>query len=439
MTICECLSSTLMGQGDVSIQFSSDLKEGTTALEGSFLKVFLKQNPSDQEIFHSCKSAGVEIRKAGVENVYLPLLAGHEDIQIRAFFMGNYAFDRYRSKKESFLKKLYLDGPEPQVKFKKALDLAALNRQMRDLDSAPYNECTVEFFANYAKALVEGLPFTTCHIMDHHEMARERFWLHLAVGKGSLDRDPPKVVVLHYCPQPGAPSRLFVGKGVVFDTGGYAIKPEASMKEMNGDMAGASLFLHLFAHLAQQGYPKNILVILPLADNSIDQNAFRLSDIYVGRSGKSVEITSTDAEGRLLLVDSLDFGLKEFLVSSAFTAATLTGAAIVALGKRYAAFFTNDLELRKNFFESSKETLEPIWELPLNPQYMEDLKSSVADMKNCGNRQGGACQAASFLQAHIDPKVPFAHLDIAAVSMSDSVATGYGLALFADFAYRCLR
>lgn len=421
----------------VEVFFTPEDEEGKLRLEGTKLFVPFKEQTDPQAIFYVHQAIGKKIREEKIEALQLPLLRDQKKVQLLGLFNGNYSFDRFKSKKQVNLKHLYVawSGEEEKKEIADWLDLCALNQKMRDLDTLPYNELSVARFADYAKELMEDLEHIDFQILDHEMMEKEKFNLHLAVGKGSFESDPPKVIVINYHPIEGAPAIAMVGKGVVYDTGGYSIKTTEGMREMNGDMAGASLLLHLLCFLAIKKIQKNITIILPLADNSIDHRAFRISDIYVGRSKKSVEITNTDAEGRLLLADSLHYIIEKYQPKRALTVATLTGASIVALGEFYAGLFTNDELLKGQLLESSKRTGELLWPLPLSKDFFSLLKSSVADMKNSGNRKGGASQGAAFIEAHMTTKIPFAHIDIAPVSMRDSLATGYGLNLLVDFIY----
>jgi leucyl aminopeptidase len=206
------------------------------------------------------------------------------------------------------------------------------------------------------------------------------------------------------------------------------------MIEMHGDCAGAVLYLHLAYLLATLKVPKNVYFALPIADNSVSNNAFRLSDIIVGRSKKSVEITNTDAEGRLILADSVAYIAENKNLSCIITAATLTGAVIIALGTKMAGLFSDNSRLRMALLESSERTNEPLWTLPFDKDsFMELLKSEVADMKNAGKREASATQGAVFIYQHLTKDIPFAHLDIAGTSMEKSQGKSYGLKLFLDF------
>jgi leucyl aminopeptidase len=176
------------------------------------------------------------------------------------------------------------------------------------------------------------------------------------------------------------------------------------------------------------------LIALPIADNSISSNALRLSDIIVGRSKKSVEITNTDAEGRLILADSVAYLSQSYPLSCIITSATLTGAVIIALGKKMAGLFSENPKLRLALLESSERADEPLWTLPFDKDsFMDLLKSDVADMKNAGKREASATQGAVFIYQHHTSDVPFAHLDIAGTTMDKSQGTSYGLRLFLDF------
>jgi len=234
-----------------------------------------------------------------------------------------------------------------------------------------------------------------------------------AVSAGS-DR-PPEVIFLELNPGKARPIVL-VGKGVTFDSGGICIKPAESMWEMKGDMAGAAAILGAMKALANLGCTRRVIAIIPAVENMPDGKATRPGDVIRIYDGQTVEILNTDAEGRLILADALAYA-NEFQPECVIDLATLTGAIIVALGSRFTGLFCNDEKLREVIEKAAREAGDLIWNMPLHPTFLDDMKSQFADWKNSGGRKGGACLAAAFLSAFV--KCPWAHLDIAGSALQE--------------------
>jgi leucyl aminopeptidase len=397
------------------------------------VEVGLKASMTPEAFRDAHKKLGAFLREKKVEQIFLPQIQDKIEDQLYALFDGNYRFDRYLSKKGVFLQKVYLENLPPNIQEIRAILDAQF--MMKDLLSTPYIDRNVADFVQYAQELLKGLKGIKIEVHDHKWLLKEGMHLHYEVGKGSESNDPPKLLCIEYHGgDKNEPYIGLVGKGMVFDTGGYSLKPTDSMLEMHGDCAGAVLYLHLAYLLATLRVQKNVYFALPIADNSISSNAFRLSDIIVGKSKKSVEITNTDAEGRLILADSVAYIAENINLSCIITAATLTGAIIIALGTKMSGLFSDNSRLRMALLESSERTNEPLWTLPFDKDsFMELLKSEVADMKNAGKREASATQGAVFIYQHLIKDIPFAHLDIAGTAMEKSQGKSYGLKLFLDF------
>jgi leucyl aminopeptidase len=202
-----------------------------------------------------------------------------------------------------------------------------------------------------------------------------------------------------------------VGKGVAFDTGGYSIKPADSMVGMKGDMAGAGAVIGAMRAVALLQLPLRVIGLTPLVENIISATAYKPADVFTAKNGVTIEIISTDAEGRLILADALCYA-NDLKPAAVIDVATLTGAKTVALGLRTNAIFCDDEALREALLAAGQKVGEPLWRLPLDPAYDRQIKSSVADLKNSGGRSGGAITAARFL-AHFVGDWPWAHLDMA--------------------------
>ncbi len=259
----------------------------------------------------------------------------------------------------------------------------------------------------------------------------------LAVAKGA--GEPPKFIVLeHNSQRDDLPTISLVGKGITFDTGGISIKPSQRMGLMKSDMGGAAAVLGTMKAIGLLGLPLRIIAIAPCTENMPDANAYRPADVIKASNGKTIEIISTDAEGRMVLADGLVYA-KQYNPDAVVDLATLTGACVVALGQGMAAgLFSNDEELSQKLVTAGTSTQERVWPLPLWSDYRDAIKSNVADMKNSGGRMGGVATSAVFLQEFTD--YPWAHLDIAGMAFSEKQkdyvpagGTGYGVRLLIEF------
>jgi leucyl aminopeptidase len=258
----------------------------------------------------------------------------------------------------------------------------------------------------------------------------------LAVAQGA--GEPPKFIVLeHNGDREGLPTVLLVGKGVTFDTGGVSIKPGEGMGAMKSDMGGAAAVLGTMEVVGRLNLPLHVVAIVPCTENMLDANAYRPSDVITASNGKTIEIISTDAEGRMILADALVYAGR-YEPDMVVDLATLTGACIVALGRQAAGLFSNDDKLRERLLKAGEASHERLWPLPLWDDYRKAIKSDVADMKNSGGRFGGVATAAVFLKEFTN--YPWAHLDIAGMALSEKEegyvpagGTGFGVRLLAEF------
>ena len=302
----------------------------------------------------------------------------------------------------------------------------------RDLVNSPPAECTPRYLAQVAQGIANdnGL---SCVVFDEARIMAEKMNLLAAVGNGSSE--PPRFIHLTYRPagaDASTPQVALVGKGLTYDAGGYNIKPTGSLEDMKVDMSGAAAVLG--AMKAINAYAPKVVVhgIIPSAENLVSGNAYKPGDIIRSHNGKTVEIMNTDAEGRLILADALSYAEK-LGCQKIVDLATLTGACMVALGPHTAGLFANDAEWRKAIEAAAERGGEDLWALPLSKKLRGMLKSPIADMKNIGERWGGAITGALFLQEFIG-KATWAHLDIAGPASSDKPepgtprgGTGYGV------------
>jgi leucyl aminopeptidase len=261
----------------------------------------------------------------------------------------------------------------------------------------------------------------------------------LAVAQGS-EREP-RLIVLEYRHVAAKKTLALVGKGVTFDTGGISLKPGADMHEMKYDMSGSAMAIAALAAIAEQKIPVNVVCALAMVENMPSGNAFKPGDVYTALNGKTVEVQNTDAEGRLILADTLTYVQQNYKANLIVDMATLTGACVVALGDFYAGLFSNNNAARDLVVAAAEETREPVWPLPVGKRYRELLNSDIADLNNIGGRYGGASTAAEFLHAFVEDDQMWVHLDIAGVGMIKkpfnvytASGSGYGVRLLAEIA-----
>lgn len=308
-------------------------------------------------------------------------------------------------------------------------------RRARDLANAPANVMSPEDLGKAALGLAKEYGLEA-KVLGPRELVREKMHALLAVGEGSERK--PCLIALRYHP-PGVsrdtPPVALVGKGIVYDTGGVCIKPIESMVEMKFDKCGACVVLGAIAAVAKLRLPVPVVAIVPAAENLISGTAYRASDIVSSRAGKTIEVLNTDAEGRLVLADAIDYAITEFAPTAIFDVATLTGAAYYALGDLSCAIFGTDAALLSRVRAAGERAGERAWELPLTEDYRADVQTANADVRNTGAYGGGAIAGATFLQRFVRD-TPWVHLDVASVSRDrrggGRGATAFGLRLLVD-------
>jgi leucyl aminopeptidase len=329
-----------------------------------------------------------------------------------------YSFNRYKTNNEDDAslnpnEVSILTSSEPSM-YQPLIDKVNLVVQAvnfaRDLGNLPPNECSPAHLASIATSLGNEYHMKT-RIIERYEMESMKLAGIVAVGKGS--NNPPKMIILEYN---GAPEEqkpyLLIGKAVTFDTGGISLKPGDKMDEMKFDKCGGCTVLGILKAISSLKLSLNIVGIIPCVENMPSAASYRPGDIIQMYSGKTVEVLNTDAEGRIILADAIAYGINSYDPKAIIDLATLTGACIIALGANVAAAIGTSKELIYRLTSTSQETGEKIWELPLYDEFHDQLRSSVADIKNIGGRPGGAITAAAFLSNFTDD-VPWVHLDIA--------------------------
>ncbi|MGB2827105.1 MAG: leucyl aminopeptidase [Dehalococcoidales bacterium] len=337
--------------------------------------------------------------------------------------LGTYTFRKHMTKEEDKpgeIKRLSIVGAsrskaQLETGADKGRIISEATNLARDMVNEPANYMTPTDMAETATKLAreQGLEIT---ILDLEQMKKLGMGGMLGVSRGS--RQPPKFMVLNYKGGTAKePDIALVGKGITFDSGGISIKPSDKLEEMKGDMAGGAAVIAAMVAISQLKPKMNVMALIPATENLPDGNALKPGDVLTAMNGKTMEIISTDAEGRLILADALSYA-KKHGARKMVDAATLTGACRIALGDICTGAFGNNQELVNCVIAAGNEAGELIWQMPMFDEYGEQNKSDVADVKNVGGRLVGAITAAKLLAEFVDD-TPWLHLDIAGTSLTD--------------------
>lgn len=356
--------------------------------------------------------------------------------------LASYSFDKYKKEKKTkqpHLTIISTDAKAQQI-VARANTVAEAVIHTRSIANLPPNECNPAQLAGFAKSL-SAKNKLKCTIISKTELKQKGFGGISAVGQGS--KNEPKLIILEYNGKKDATPTVLVGKAVTFDTGGISIKPAEKMDEMKFDKCGGCTVLGIMKAAAELKLPVNLVGIVPSVENMPGGESYRPGDIIKLYDGKTAEILNTDAEGRLILFDALSYGVKTYKPKEIIDFATLTGACIVALGANIAGLISNNKKITDKIVKSSQNTGEQVWQLPINEDYMDMIKSDYADIKNTGpGRVAGTITAAAFL-ANAVGNIPWAHFDIAGTawiqtgskekSYNPKGATGFGVRLILDY------
>ena len=346
------------------------------------------------------------------------LSIGNEDLgELCAvnMLMAHHAFTEHLSKpKDGFpvIDEIVIEGADRDFRrgLERGIIIGTETNACRRLANLPGGDMTPSVLANEARKVAAKLPIKV-KILGVPEMQKLKMGGVLGVGKGSAF--PAKFIVMEYFGgKKGEAPIVLVGKGVTFDTGGINLKPSDSMLGMNMDMSGGAAVIHALAAAARLKVKKNIIVLVPAVENMPSGTSYRPGDILRSMSGKTIQVDNTDAEGRIILADALTYA-KRYDPALVVDVATLTGAALVALGERASALFTQDGKLEQRFRELGESSGDYVWPLPLWDEYDSEIKGTFGDVSNLGKtRWGGAITAAAFLKQFADG-YPWVHLDIA--------------------------
>ena len=360
---------------------------------------------------------------------------------IEGIHLGNYNFSKYqtKSKKQKSLKVFILSNNHlivnKAIKFGESVSKAVYFS--RDLVNEPANVLTPHEFAVRVKNEFKGTNVKV-QLLDEKELTKRKMNAILSVGKGSINK--PKLIIAHYKPKVKSTRKIcLVGKGVTYDTGGLSIKPTAGMLEMKADMAGGATVFGILKAAESISLPIELIGIVPAVENAISGNSYKPGDIISTASGKTIEVKDTDAEGRIVLADALEYASK-LKPDEIIDFATLTGAVAVALGLFTAGVFTKSNEMAERIMNASEETYEHTWRLPFWDEFNNLLESKIADVSNLGPRWGGAISAGKFLEHFVDEKIPWTHIDLAGPALKHDLTnytknycTGFGVRLISEY------
>ncbi len=407
-----------------ALSFSGKVGEVAVLPGGGAFKVLVyvglgKKGELTQDRVRTAAAKGIKKAEALKAKSVVCELLGEEKLKelsakavAEGLILGSYSFNKYKDEKVSLSKVIVAGKEEYRDSFNLGKVLAEAANFTRDIVNEPGNVITPEKLAQIAKELSKEMGFE-CKVFDEKKLEKNGMVGILTVGRGSSN--PPRFIHIAYRPKGAKKRVVLVGKGVTFDSGGLNIKPEQYMKTMKSDKAGACAVLGIMKALGKLKPKVEVHALIPTVENMPDGRAYRPDDIITYKNGVSVEVHSTDAEGRLILADALIYG-SELKPDLMVDMATLTGACVVALGHYTSGMFTEDDKLAKELERVSQQTGEKLWRLPLDEDLEEEIKGVYSQIQNVGkSRYGGAITAALFLRKFVDrEKVKaWAHLDIA--------------------------
>lgn len=410
-----------------------------------------------QSVRRASAIAARHAQKTGAHSIALALdgetfgvsKAASAQAQTEGTLLGLYTFRKYQETSDNAnrqgVTKITLiadetSKAEEEVAAQRGNAMATATNFARDLVNEPPNVLTPTELSKRASAMAKQFGLE-CEILDRPQMQELGMGGLLGVAQGSVE--PPKFIILRYRGAPDSADKgiALVGKGITFDTGGISLKPAERMHEMKGDMAGAAAVLAAIQAIAALKPTINVTALVPSTENMPSGSAYRPGDILRIMNGKTVEIVNTDAEGRLALADGLSYAVKEGL-SPIIDIATLTGGIVVALGSTMSGVFCNDTELCNEIIAAGQVAGEKFWPMPLDEEYVEQIKSEIADVKQTGGRGASAVTAAKILENFVGD-AQWAHLDVAGTTYVDSQkphqesgATGFAVRTLAELALR---
>lgn len=361
----------------------------------------------------------------------------------QSFKNQNYSFTQFKSETDAD------DAPEKTITFTTSDNEDLLAQQLdyitavelgskltRDLGNMPGNICYPDYLLKQAAELAASYDSISVSALGESEMIARGFGSFMSVSKGSEKEG--KLISMNYQPDNAKNSKplVLIGKGITFDTGGISLKPGARMDEMKYDMCGAATVFGVMKTIGELNLPLNVIGVIAAAENMPDGGASRPGDIVTSLSGKTIEILNTDAEGRLVLCDTLTYAQQQYNPELMLNFATLTGACVVALGDKASAVYSRHDDLSQALVAAGEATYDRAWPMPLWEEYSKQLESPFADLANIGGPKAGSVTAACFLAEFVDKELPWAHFDIAGTAWNDGSsknATGRPVALVTEF------
>lgn len=383
-----------------------------------------------------------EINTIFLNNLFIENLSQNEFMLFcEGLFLGLYSFEKLKKDSKNFKLNINIDTQDELLihEIQSTQRICAIINFSRELGQLPGNVINPVSLAEICQEVCSNHSIKV-KVLDEYELESIGAQAILSVGKGSKSK--PRMIILDYTPPIPTSEKpvVLVGKAITFDTGGYSIKPVDGIKTMKFDKLGGIAVLGTMLAAANLKLEKKIIGIICAAENMISEDAYRPDDIINTLSGKTVEILSTDAEGRLVLADGISYAQKFFNPACIIDFATLTGGIVIALGKIRAGLFSNNKSLSDQLFDSGELTNEKLWKMPLDEDYFEFIKGEDSDLKNAGGREGHPIMGAIFLKQFIENDIPWAHIDIAGAATSAKSehylpkgAKGFGIRLMLDF------
>lgn len=380
-------------------------------------------------------AVGVDLQGLADLKVTKPVLALSEGL-----LLGNFKFDQYKTKKENVGATINLIGDEGfQNEIDEAVILAEGTNLARNLAHTPANIINPATLAERCEDIAKenGLAFKVIEDKELKEMGAGAL---VGVGQGS--QTPSRLIIMKYAGKnPDVKPVVLVGKAITFDTGGYSLKPNASMLGMKYDKCGGVTVAAIMQTVARLGIDTPVIGLIPAAENMVSKQAYRPSDIITSLSGKTIEVTNTDAEGRLIMCDAITYAQRQYDPQALIDIATLTGGVVVALGGVRAGIFGNDQSLIDGLSQAGEKVHERLWHLPIDEEYFDLIKGGDSDIKNSGGVPiATAVQGAMFLKQFVEEGTQWAHIDIAGTGTVNKPAaycptgaTGFGMRLITEY------
>ncbi len=423
----------LDGKAVVSLGAQKKLNAEAIRRAGGALIKWLKKNNVD--------AAGIEL--GGLISLGIPPQTAFKAL-VEGILLGDFVFDEFKSERKAAKTisiDLLVDENQAPAEFERALEIARVTSEAVNLSRAwahqPPNVINPVTLAEKTQALAAEVGLK-CTVLDDRQLDEMGAGAIVAVGKGS--NTPSRLIILEHAGTAGGDPVVLVGKALTMDTGGYSIKSTEGIVGMKYDKSGGMTVIATLMAAAKLKLDTPVIGVIAAAENMISGGAYRPDDILKTLSGKTVEIISTDAEGRLVLADALTYSQKAFKPRALVNIATLTGAVVVALGTVRAGLLSNNDELANALFQSGERTFERLWRMPLDEEYFDQIKGDDGDIKNSGGRKAGTVIGGMFLKQFVNDDTAWAHLDVAGMMeaeremlYSPKGGTGFGVRLFLDY------